>query len=47
MIPDNFISWDFAKDVYGVSEYQLTIMSCINPKLYDYDRKLVFNFWSK
>jgi len=47
MIPDNYISWDFAKDAYGVSEYWLTTLSCINPKICDYDRKIVRNLWSK
>jgi len=41
------ITWEFAKSVYGVSEDYLIILSCINPKICDYDRKIVKNLWCR
>ncbi len=40
------ITWEFAKDRYGVSEFWLETLSATNPNLCDNNNCMVYNFWA-
>jgi len=51
MIPSlqdrDWISWELAKDRYKVSEIELEIRACSNPKICDSNKKMVLNLWER